>query len=47
MRSGAISILKSENFYPRMSPRKLKIGISIWSFTPKVGGLQSHAERFA
>ena len=28
-----------------MSPRKLKIGISIWSFTPNVGGLQAHAEQ--
>ncbi len=28
-----------------MSPRKLKIGVSIWSFTPNVGGLQAHAEQ--
>jgi glycosyltransferase involved in cell wall biosynthesis len=25
--------------------RKLKIGISIWSFTPNTGGLQAHAEQ--
>ncbi len=25
-------------------PRQLKIGISIWSFTPGTGGLQAHAE---
>lgn len=28
-----------------MPPCKLKIGISIWSFTPNVGGLQAHAEQ--
>lgn len=26
------------------APRKLKIGISIWSFTPNTGGLQAHAQ---
>ncbi len=27
-----------------MSERKLKIAISIWSFTPNTGGLQAHAQ---
>ena len=27
-----------------MSPQKLKIAISIWSFTPNTGGLQAHAQ---
>lgn len=27
-----------------MTRRKLKIGISIWSFTPNTGGLQAHAQ---
>ncbi|HEY2328520.1 MAG TPA: glycosyltransferase, partial [Verrucomicrobiae bacterium] len=28
-----------------MSGRKLKIAVSIWSFTPDTGGLQAHAEQ--
>jgi glycosyltransferase involved in cell wall biosynthesis len=27
-----------------LEPRKLRIGISIWSFTPNTGGLQAHAQ---
>jgi glycogen synthase len=34
-------VLSPETAVPN---RKLKIGISIWSFTPNTGGLQSHAQ---
>src|SRR5476649_2836272 len=37
--SGTIS-----NPVPATETRRLKIGISIWSFTPNTGGLQSHAQ---
>ena len=36
---------QSSNALPEADIRKLRIGVSLWSFTPGTGGLQAHAEQ--